>query len=211
MFLKNKYTKYYYSIINKSKKRKLKIKFIERHHIIPKCIGGSDNKNNITILTTREHFLVHLLLTKIQTNIYNKNKIDYAFWCMCNGFTSKNQKRNYILSSRQYENIKNKISKIRSDNWKDPEKNPNKSKWMLGKGNPMYGVHRYGKDNPFYNKKHNKHSKKIQSYKISKWYSENDNPTKNTIWINNGNINRRITVTNNIPEGFVRGIIRRKK
>jgi hypothetical protein len=36
----------------------------ERHHIIPKSMGGSNRKENIVCLTYREHFLAHWLLTK---------------------------------------------------------------------------------------------------------------------------------------------------
>lgn len=38
---------------------------VEKHHIIPKCIGGSDNPENLVILTVREHILAHALLAKI--------------------------------------------------------------------------------------------------------------------------------------------------
>lgn len=48
----------------------------ERHHIIPKCLGGMNNKSNLVNVTAREHFLLHYLLTKIHKG--NK-KLIYAF------------------------------------------------------------------------------------------------------------------------------------
>lgn len=37
----------------------------ERHHIVPRSLGGSNNDDNIVKLTYREHFMAHLLLCKI--------------------------------------------------------------------------------------------------------------------------------------------------
>lgn len=39
--------------------------YTERHHIIPKCIGGTNVKSNIVRLTPKEHRLCHLLLVKM--------------------------------------------------------------------------------------------------------------------------------------------------
>ena len=41
------------------------LEYSERHHIIPKCMGGTDDASNISILTPEEHFVAHLLLVKI--------------------------------------------------------------------------------------------------------------------------------------------------
>lgn len=42
--------------------------YFERHHVIPKSMGGTDNKSNIVNLTAREHYLIHWLLFKIHRN-----------------------------------------------------------------------------------------------------------------------------------------------
>jgi hypothetical protein len=39
--------------------------YYERHHILPRSLGGSDEEDNLTYLTGREHFMVHWLLYKI--------------------------------------------------------------------------------------------------------------------------------------------------
>ena len=49
--------------------------YAEKHHIVPKCMGGDDKPRNIAILTPEEHYLAHQLLVKI----YPKNsKLTYA-------------------------------------------------------------------------------------------------------------------------------------
>jgi hypothetical protein len=39
--------------------------YVERHHILPKALGGSDDSSNIVALTAREHFIAHFLLAKM--------------------------------------------------------------------------------------------------------------------------------------------------
>lgn len=40
-------------------------RLLEKHHIIPKCLGGSDGDDNIVYLTPKEHFTAHLCLIKM--------------------------------------------------------------------------------------------------------------------------------------------------
>lgn len=66
MYLQNKYTIIYNSIIERAKSRVLpKLSYKELHHIIPKSLGGSNSKSNLVELTAREHRLVHILLPKM--------------------------------------------------------------------------------------------------------------------------------------------------
>jgi hypothetical protein len=61
------YKKHYDMLIERSRTRTL-TGYVEKHHIIPKCLGGSDDKDNIAVLTPEEHFLAHQLLVKIYPN-----------------------------------------------------------------------------------------------------------------------------------------------
>jgi len=61
------YQKIYNQIIERSKSRLLE-GFTERHHIIPKCMGGSNKKDNIAILTIKEHRVAHACLHLIYPN-----------------------------------------------------------------------------------------------------------------------------------------------
>ena len=67
MFKDNKYTKWYESIISKAKEQvnyRLEGRF-EKHHIIPRSLGGGNESSNLVKLTPREHFICHLLLMKM--------------------------------------------------------------------------------------------------------------------------------------------------
>lgn len=64
MFKQNKYFKWYTSIIERANTRELQ-GYSERHHIIPKSLGGLDSHDNLVTLTAKEHFICHLLLVKM--------------------------------------------------------------------------------------------------------------------------------------------------
>jgi len=100
------YQKIYESIIykaqnkqrTKEKKSSLNYIYYERHHILPKCLGGKNDKNNLVLLTAREHYICHRLLVLI----YPKNrKIIDAYHRMT--FSKNGQ---YNLSARDYEYAK---------------------------------------------------------------------------------------------------------
>ena len=76
LFIDNKYTHWYYKIVNKAKSRNIS-GYTERHHIIPKSFGGSNKKENLVSLTPREHYICHLLLTKMVSGTY-RAKMIYA-------------------------------------------------------------------------------------------------------------------------------------
>ena len=59
------YQKLYTSLISKAKQRERIIGYYETHHIVPKALGGTNNKNNLVDLSAREHCIAHLLLAKI--------------------------------------------------------------------------------------------------------------------------------------------------
>lgn len=63
MFIENKYFKWYYQIIDASHNPSHN-DYHEKHHIIPKSLGGSNHKSNITKLSARQHYICHWLLTK---------------------------------------------------------------------------------------------------------------------------------------------------
>ena len=64
MYLQNKYTKWYYNIVTRAQSRNPS-GYTEKHHIIPKSWGGSNRKENLAVLTAREHYICHLLLTRM--------------------------------------------------------------------------------------------------------------------------------------------------
>lgn len=58
------YKKIYESLISRAHVRTIEI-YTESHHIIPRCVGGTDDVANLVRLTPEEHYLAHQLLVKI--------------------------------------------------------------------------------------------------------------------------------------------------
>ncbi|UGO48574.1 putative homing endonuclease [Klebsiella phage vB_KaeM_Boboto] len=96
------YQNVYNSLISRARARESLLGYKETHHIIPRCIGGSDDKENLVELTGREHFIAHWLLCKI----YDAPGLKKAFGLMC--LTGKN--RSYKVSSQLYELGKRRLS-----------------------------------------------------------------------------------------------------
>jgi hypothetical protein len=61
------YANIYTNLIHRAKTRILN-GYKESHHIIPRCLGGKDTSDNLVDLTPEEHYIAHLLLTKIHPN-----------------------------------------------------------------------------------------------------------------------------------------------
>lgn len=98
------YKKIYYKIIQNRKDNPiLKKEYSERHHIIPKSIGGDNSKENIVRLTAKEHFICHFLLTEMYPyESFEWYKMNHAFMMMKS--SSKTHKR--YFNSRLYESKK---------------------------------------------------------------------------------------------------------
>lgn len=122
MYLQNKYTRWYYNIIQRAQTRTIS-DYTERHHIIPKSLGGSNAKSNLVALTAREHFVCHWLLTKMVDGKF-KYKMWNAFSCML--YRENNQQSRHKVTSKIFDNIKKEGAKIKSARW-------------IGNLNPMYG------------------------------------------------------------------------
>jgi hypothetical protein len=58
------YRRHYERLIDRARARVI-IGYRECHHIIPRCIGGLDEAENLVELTAKEHYLAHQLLVKI--------------------------------------------------------------------------------------------------------------------------------------------------
>lgn len=135
----------------------------ERHHIIPKCMGGGNEEDNLIDLYAREHFIAHRLLALENPD---NEKLVYAWSCMA--FIKSQKLKRYELTPEEYEEMKKALSKTLSKNAK--ERLQDKTK------HPMYGVHRYGEENPFYGKRHTEESKKKMSNSTIGVYAGKNNP-----------------------------------
>jgi hypothetical protein len=125
--------------------------YYEKHHIIPRCLGGSDNDDNLVLLTAREHFIAHKLLTYI----YPHNRgIALAFRYMIYG-SNKNQNkfRKLKISSRDYKYVKELISQNGlSDQAKLKVSKFNKGKVLLQKTKDKQSETHLGNKNPMFGK-----------------------------------------------------------
>jgi len=110
LFLDNKYTKRYYTIIENARVR-FWDGYTETHHIIPRCLGGSDDKTNLIELNGHEHLVCHLLLRKMLPEGQN-NGVIAAAWRMVN-VEDKNGNRHRV-TGRVYAKLKEEFAKTHS-------------------------------------------------------------------------------------------------
>jgi hypothetical protein len=113
IFIDNKYTKWYFSIITTAQNRKLSLgTYSEIHHIIPKSLGGDNTTDNLVKLTAREHYICHLLLVKMTAGKeqYRMAQAMSAFMT----WNNTNHKRTVHITSRIYDYLK----KVKSEQLK---------------------------------------------------------------------------------------------
>ena len=87
------YQEHYDRLISRARGRKLDC-YTESHHIIPRCMNGTDDKNNLVELTAREHFIAHILLVKIYPKSYGLIKA-VQMMCLCCGSHDRSMNRMY--------------------------------------------------------------------------------------------------------------------
>lgn len=97
--------------------------YYEKHHILPKSLFPlwTKRKSNLVLLTAREHFFCHQLLTKI----FPSRQMNFALW----SFLTKNDKKQngLKLSSKDFEVLRS-LDKSKSQETKDKISKANKGK-----------------------------------------------------------------------------------
>ena len=131
----------------------------ETHHIVPKCMGGTNDKENLIDLFAREHFEAHRLLAL--ENPENK-KLTYAWWCM-SVQTNEYTKERYKITAEEYEEVRKIYAKLVSES-------------MSGEKNRFYGVHNCGKDHPNYGKPMSDEQKEKISITLTGKYTKEEHP-----------------------------------
>ena len=58
------YKKHYDALIDRARSRVLEC-YVERHHVVPRCLGGGNESSNIVELTAEEHYVAHQLIVKM--------------------------------------------------------------------------------------------------------------------------------------------------
>lgn len=120
------YKNHYSRLIERAKFREI-CGYTERHHIKPKCIGGTDDPSNLISLTAREHFIAHLLLMKMYPD---KQGLVKAVIMMCCGHQERK------VNNRIYEWVRVKFSKAQSDSQSGNKNSQYGTAWI---NNPKTG------------------------------------------------------------------------
>lgn len=104
------YESIYQQLIENARNRKAPLLF-EKHHAIPRCLGGDDSKHNIVYLTYREHFIAHHLLVRFKQG-KEKIKMQFAFGMMSMHSKTNNYRKH--VSSHLFDAAKTaaKIARI---------------------------------------------------------------------------------------------------
>jgi hypothetical protein len=99
--------------------------YTEKHHIVMKSMGGSNEASNLVVLTGREHWIAHLLLYKIHKNSQTV--------CACHMMAMRSEERgiDFIKNSRLYEEVRKQHASLISKH---------NSLSMSGTGNSQYGT-----------------------------------------------------------------------
>ena len=100
----------YYSFIEQRLHRPLvKEQGYEIHHIIPKCLNGTNKKSNLVKLTYREHYIAHRMLVKMYEG-RDKCKMAFALKSLSK---FRNEHRSHQLKSHQFEYCKRQYDLIK--------------------------------------------------------------------------------------------------
>lgn len=130
------YQTHYNNLIDSRKKlfrKKGDGNYYESHHIIMKSMGGTDDSENLILLTAKEHFLAH----KILHEIYKNRSTAYALFRLC---LYDNENKIKITSGRSYEYARKIYSVYASETmkslWEDPD---TREKLSIANGNKNRG------------------------------------------------------------------------
>ena len=103
MYIQNKYYLTYFKIIERSRTRELSKSIkTEIHHILPRSLGGTDDKSNLATLTLKEHWICHRLLVKFLVDKNHLRKMYNALFMMA-------VKDYRTVNARIYQQIKENI------------------------------------------------------------------------------------------------------
>ena len=141
------YEKTYNSIIERANEKQYE-EYTERHHVVPRCLGGSNKKTNLVSLSYREHFLCHWLLCKMYPN---NHKLKAAFAKMLGG-------KRRVVSGWMYEVVKRNIRDTHFE-WLQ-----NKTPWNKGKTGLQVAWNKGLKFGPLSEEEKLKRSKALKKY-----------------------------------------------
>jgi len=163
------YLKIYRDLIDRASRRALE-EYSEKHHVIPRCLGGDNEPDNLVKLTPEEHFVAHQLLIKI----YPENeKLIYAL----NLMSEKSNRRN----NKRYGWIKRKCSVTRTGKTKEIDEGRKKtSEKLKGRTKETHEHVRLMTEKKIGKTKHNDEGRKKASEKLKGRTKHNDEGKRKT-------------------------------
>lgn len=105
--------------------------YTEEHHIVPSCMGGSDEPENLIRLTAREHFIAHKLLSKIYPQ---ERRLQMAFA----SFLMRRHSKGVVKTSLDYERLRIIVAKQCSIRMKEYYSDPSNLKLMSERSRKMH-------------------------------------------------------------------------
>ena len=179
------YESIYNQLIERARDR-LPEGYIERHHVIPSCMGGSDDKSNLVALYPEEHFVAHALLLKIYKHTEHRFALAKAVNKMCRGHRGRRFRRLY--------------------GWLKREHSLAMSESQKGEGNSQFGSFWIS---------NGQESKKHRGEIPEGWFRgrNREKPIKKSQssfgsrWINNGKESKILYPKQEIPDGWIYGRI----
>lgn len=148
-------------------------RYKERHHIVPKCLGGTNKKENLIDLLPEEHYMAHKLLAQENPDNY---KLQYAWWNMaqCKG----SMKKRFTVTKEEYALAREAKSKF-STGELNPcygRKHTDEEKILMRKNHKDFT----GKNHPHYGKKLSEETKqkisKAHTGKVCPWMVGDNSP-----------------------------------
>ena len=128
--------------------------YTERHHIVPRCDGGSDDPSNLVRLTARDHIFAHLILAKWKggkhwasvymavTGVHRSGRLPTAQEVRISA-AAREEWGKVPRSSFYTPGVCAKIADASKTRWADPEQRTRMSEVIheaiKGQGNPMFG------------------------------------------------------------------------
>jgi len=155
---------------------------VERHHVIPKCMGGSDGLDNIALLTPREHLFAHKLLVRMHPDVSGLwlalvlmgRLVNYKSKIFESERIKARQIRKQFRYSKKSKQKMSESAKKRGRNGKDTEFKPGLVPW--NKGLSPEKSHRFGKKHSAETRKKmietQRKLRDIQSERMKLWWAE---------------------------------------
>lgn len=146
------YKRHYTRLIERARNRIID-GYVERHHVIPRCMSGSDYEGNLVSLTPEEHLIAHLLLVKM---FPGNQKLLYAANMMVNcenGIYNNNKRYGWVRRMHAASMVgtnnpfygkhhsEETLKKMRGPRGRMSDQFREYCKTRVGSKNPFYGKH----------------------------------------------------------------------